>query len=171
MKQQRTIMVIGVALLLIIVTIFTTGKREVGNEVGMVAENFTLPTHEKGEREFAEYEGQVIVLNFWASWCEPCRDEMPALMELQEDYQSEGLEVVTVNAQKTERTLNDAPAFIEEMNLTLPVFFDENGEVYDRYGLRGLPTTFVINREGIIEQVLLGEVTYSDLEEHVVPLF
>ncbi|MEC2070677.1 MULTISPECIES: TlpA disulfide reductase family protein [Alkalihalophilus] len=170
MKRKRTFLVLAIACILAVVTVVTMDRQEVGNEVGMVAEDFELPTYQGGQESFNQYEGQVVILNMWASWCEPCRDEMPDFMELQQDYHQEGLDIVTVNMQTYERTLNDAPEFIEEMNLTLPVFFDEDGVVSDRYGIRVLPTTFVIDREGVIAHVIPGEVNYERLEELIKPL-
>ncbi|OLS36029.1 thioredoxin [Alkalihalophilus pseudofirmus] len=170
MKRKRTFLVLAIACILAVVTVVTMDRQEVGNEVGMVAEDFALPTYQGGQESFNQYEGQVVILNMWASWCEPCRDEMPDFMELQQDYHQEGLDIVTVNMQTYERTLNDAPEFIEEMNLTLPVFFDEDGVVSDRYGIRVLPTTFVIDREGVIAHVIPGEVNYERLEELIKPL-
>ncbi|ERN54511.1 TlpA family protein disulfide reductase [Alkalihalophilus marmarensis] len=170
MKRKRTFLVLAIACILAVVTVVTMDRQEVGNEVGMVAEDFVLPTYQGVQESFNQYEGQVVILNMWASWCEPCRDEMPDFMELQQEYHQEGLDIVTVNMQTYERTLNDAPEFIEEMNLTLPVFFDEDGVVSDRYGIRVLPTTFVIDREGVIAHVIPGEVNYERLEELIKPL-
>ncbi|MBP3951086.1 TlpA disulfide reductase family protein [Bacillus suaedae] len=168
-KRTRIVLMIGIALALCVV--FFVDRQEVGNERGMIAENFQLPMHEQSEGELYDYHGDVIVLNMWASWCEPCRDEMPALMKLQEDYGEQGLSVVTVNMQTTERTLKDGPAFIEEMNITLPVFFDEKGDVADRYKVAGMPMTYIISRDGTIQHVLPGEVTYEGIEELIKPLF
>ncbi|MDV2683322.1 TlpA disulfide reductase family protein [Alkalihalophilus lindianensis] len=170
MKRKRTLIVLVIAFVLAVVTTLSMDRQEVGNEVGMIAENFELPTNDGHQSEFSEYEGRVVVLNMWASWCEPCRDEMPDLMSLQDDYNSQGLDVVTVNMQTYERTLNDAPEFIEEMGLTLPVFFDEDGVVSDRYGIRVLPTSFIIDRDGEIKHVIAGEVNYQMLEELIGPL-
>ena len=136
----------------------------------MIAENFDLPMFQQEQGELHDFIGDVIILNMWASWCEPCRKEMPDLMELQADYDEEGLTILTVNMQTFERTLNDAPAFIEELDITLPVFFDEKGMVADRYQITGLPLTYIIGRDGTIEQRILGEVNYEGLEEMIKPL-
>lgn len=170
MKRKLTGVIVVLAGLLAVSLFLSQDRQEVGNSPGMIAENFQLPMYEQPEGELHDYFGDVIVLNTWASWCEPCREEMPALMQLQNDYHGQGLSVLTVNMQKTERTLQDAAEFIEEMNITLPVFFDEDGFVYDQYQLPGLPVTYIINRDGVIEERIPGEVTYEGLEELILPL-
>ncbi|WP_088102361.1 TlpA disulfide reductase family protein [Halalkalibacter urbisdiaboli] len=169
-KRNITLLVLVVAVASTITILFSNNGKEIGNERGMVAEDFSLPMHGGKVGKLSDYFGDVIILNFWASWCGPCRDEMPALMELQDDYGEKGLSVVTVNMQTFERTLKDAPAFIVEMDISLPVFFDEKGYVADRYQVRNLPATYVLKRDGTIEQIIPGEATYEGLEALIVPL-
>ncbi|MFC0558215.1 TlpA disulfide reductase family protein [Halalkalibacter alkalisediminis] len=170
MKRNATIMVLGVAAILLIAIIFFQDRQEIGSQPGMIAENFSLPMHNQDAGELNDYSGDVIILNMWASWCEPCRDEMPDLMRLQADYEAEGLTILTVNMQKLERTLTDAPRFIEELEINLPVFFDEDGVVYERYNIIGMPTTYIISRDGTIEHLIRGEVHYEGLETLIEPL-
>ncbi|GAE36854.1 TlpA disulfide reductase family protein [Halalkalibacter akibai] len=170
MKRLSTILVLSLAAILIITIVFLQERQQIGNEPGMLAENFKLPMTDGQVGELYNYTGDVLILNMWASWCEPCRDEMPDLMRLQSDYESKGLTVLTVNMQTFERTLKDAPAFIEEMNITLPVFFDENGVVADRYKVVALPATYIINRDGTIEHFIRGEVHYEGLQSLIEPL-
>lgn len=170
MKRRVTIVVVGLVALLIIGIVFFQERQEIGNEPGMIAENFSLPMHTQAQGELWDYRDDVIILNMWASWCEPCRDEMPDLMDLQADYEEQGLHVVTVNMQKTERTLQDAPDFIDEVGITLPVFFDVDGEVADRYKIFAMPMTYIIDREGVIKHVIRGEVDYEGLESLIKPM-
>ncbi|MCK0473801.1 TlpA disulfide reductase family protein [Halalkalibacter sp. APA_J-10(15)] len=170
MKKLRTKMILGACVILAIAVIVFADRQQYGNEKGMVMEDFQLPMYEQDEGQLYDYKGDVIVLNLWASWCKPCRDEMPELMELQADYTEKSLSIVTVNMQKTERTLNDAAEFIEEIDLTLPVFFDEDGELLERLDVRHMPTTYIIDREGEIKQIFMGEVTYEMIEEEIEPL-
>jgi cytochrome c biogenesis protein CcmG/thiol:disulfide interchange protein DsbE len=95
---------------------------------------------------------------------------VPDLMRLQEDYKTEGLTILTVNMQKLERTLTDAPRFIDELDISLPVFFDENGDVQELYNIIGMPTTYIIGRDGTIEHLIRGEVHYEGLESLIEPL-
>lgn len=170
MKRYATILVLAVAAILLIGITFFQDRQEVGSQPGMIAENFTLPMHHQATGELNDYKGDVIILNMWASWCEPCRDEMPDLMRLQEDYDAKGLTILTVNMQKLERTLTDGPRFIEELDIKLPIFFDEDGTVYERYNIIGMPTTYIIARDGTIEHLIRGEVHYEGLETLIEPL-
>jgi peroxiredoxin len=170
MKRNLTIVVLSIAVALVIGTVFFQDRKVVGNEPGMIAENFNLPMHQQDSGALYDYKGDVIILNLWASWCEPCKDEMPDLMKLDLDYQEKGLTVLTVNMQTFERTLNDAPNFIEDLEITLPVFFDENGVVADRYNVIGMPTTYIIGRDGTIEHLIRGEVHYEGLASLIEPL-
>ncbi|ARK29484.1 TlpA disulfide reductase family protein [Halalkalibacter krulwichiae] len=170
MKRTTTMLVLAVAIVLVIGIIFFQERKQIGNEPGMIAENFTLPMHNQAASELNDYQGDVIILNMWASWCEPCRDEMPDLMDLQADFQNEGLTILTVNMQTFERTLNDAPNFIDELEISLPVFFDEKGLVAERYNIIGMPTTYIIGRDGTIEHLIRGEVHYEGLEALIEPL-
>ncbi|TES52821.1 TlpA family protein disulfide reductase [Halalkalibacterium halodurans] len=170
-KKRLTTIVVLIAVVASVIIILTQNNLEVGNGKGMLAEDFTLPLYEESQsRSLSDYRGDVVILNVWASWCEPCRKEMPALMELQSDYESEDVSIVTVNMQTFERTVNDAGEFIEELGITLPVFLDEEGEFADAYQVQHLPMTYVLDREGIIHEVILGEVTYEQLEQLIVPL-
>lgn len=170
MKRKMTVLVVIIAALALVAVLFFQDKEEIGNSPGMIAENFTLPMYKQEPSELHDYFGDVIILNVWASWCEPCKKEMPAFMELQDDYGDQGLTVLAMNMQTAERTLEDAPKFIEEMNITLPIFFDEDGIVSDRYQIVGLPTTYIIDRKGKIKQKIPGEVNYEGLEKIIKPL-
>ncbi|WP_017728169.1 TlpA disulfide reductase family protein [Halalkalibacterium ligniniphilum] len=170
-KQRLTILVLIAAVVGISAILLTQKEREVGNARGMIAQDFTLPMYDSGRQgELSDYRGNIVVMNMWASWCEPCRDEMPALMDFQSDYEDAGVSVITVNMQTFERTLDDASDFIEELNITLPVFFDENGYVANVYQIAGLPATFILDSSGVIEHVIYGEVTYNMLQALVDPM-
>ncbi|NEU30813.1 TlpA family protein disulfide reductase [bacterium LRH843] len=170
MKRVTTGIVVIAAVFIIIAVFFFQDRQEVGNRPGMIAEDFSLPMHEQESSNLHDYFGDVIILNMWASWCEPCKKEMPDLMKLQADYNEKGLTILTVNMQTFERTLKDAPEFIKEMNITLPVFFDEAGVVADRYQIIGMPITYIIGRDGTIEMQIPGEVNYEKLETIIKPL-
>lgn len=106
---------------------------------------FTLPTPEGKKLSLKELKGKVVFLNFWASWCVPCREEMPAMERLYQEFKDKGFVVLAVNV-KDRRT--DALAFIKELKLTYPVALDPEGDVGLLYGAWGLPTTYLIGRKG-----------------------
>ncbi len=106
-----------------------------------------------GELDLAQLEGKVIYLDFWASWCDPCRESFPWMAEMKEKYGSEGLEVVAVNLDK-EKELADQ--FLDTMNVNFVVAFDASGESAEKYKLRGMPGSYLIGREGNIQASHIG---------------
>jgi len=122
---------------------------------GFLAPDLVLPDLEGGTIDLSELRGQVVIVNFWASWCPPCRAEMPALERTQEAHAGDGLVVLAVNATNQD-SLPAVISFIEEMGLTLPIALDQSGEVGRRYQVRALPTTFFIDRQGVIQEVIVG---------------
>ena len=106
-----------------------------------------------GEVDLAQLQGKVIYLDFWASWCDPCRDSFPWMAEMKEKYGAQGLEVVAVNLDK-EREL--ANTFLKTMKVNFFVAFDASGESAEKYGLRGMPGSYLIGRDGNIQASHLG---------------
>lgn len=137
-------------------------------EVGQPAPDFALGSRVAGETlKLSDYRGQVVVLNFWASWCGPCRQEMP---EFQEEYArhtlARDLTILGVNALSLD-SREDAERFIEEVEVTFPIAFDASGEVGERYRVRGLPSTFFIDRGGVVRAATFGPVFGGLLEEGI----
>lgn len=122
---------------------------------GFSAPDFTLDLLGGGEITLSDLRGQAVMINLWASWCPPCREEMPAIQKVYEEYKDQGLVVLAVNTtnQDTEAA---AAAFVDEFGLTFPVPLDRTGAVSNRYQLRGLPSTYFVDREGIIRSVVVG---------------
>jgi peroxiredoxin len=122
---------------------------------GFAAPDFELATLEGGTVRLSDLRGQVVVLNFWASWCPPCRAEMPDLQALHDAYAGRGVVVVSVNStvQDDEQAARD---FAAEFGLTFPVPPDPAGEATRAYQVQALPTTFVIDRAGVIDRVIVG---------------
>lgn len=106
-----------------------------------------------GEMDLAQLEGKVVYLDFWASWCDPCRDSFPWMAEMKEKYGASGLEVVAVNLDKS-RELADA--FLKTMKVNFIVAFDASGKSAELYGLRGMPGSYLIGRDGNIQASHLG---------------
>ena len=117
------------------------------------APDFTLPGPDGRKRSLTDYRGKVVFLNFWASWCESCRDEMPSMERLYREFKGKGLEIVAVNV-KDKRP--DALAFVKELKLHYLVLMDPEGEVGLLYGAFGLPVTYLIDRKGVVLARLWG---------------
>ncbi len=122
---------------------------------GFLAPDFTLQTFHGKQVMLSTLRGKVVVVNLWASWCPPCRAEMPALDKVYQENRAAGLEVLAVNAtnQDTEAA---ARAYAEQLGLSFPVLLDPGGDVGRRYLLRALPTTFFVDRRGVIRSVVVG---------------
>ena len=123
--------------------------------VGFAAPEFTLDRLGGGQVTLSELRGTAVVVNLWASWCPPCRAEMPALQHFYEENRARGLEVVAVNT-TFQDSESDAAAFVAEFGLTFPVALDRDGAASRAYLLRALPTTYFIDRTGVIREVVIG---------------
>jgi len=109
----------------------------------------------------------VILVNTWATWCPPCKAEMPAINKFYEAHQNDGLVVLAINSQEDVATVQQ---FINVQGFTFPVLLDTQASVINQYKVRGLPTTFIIDRDGVIRYVHTGAITQQQLEDVIGPL-
>jgi cytochrome c biogenesis protein CcmG, thiol:disulfide interchange protein DsbE len=132
------------------------------------APEFELPRLSgSGVESLDDYRGQVVVLNFWASWCEPCREESPLLQRWHERIEERGGTVLGVDAFDE---IGRARAFVDEYGLTYPMLRDGEGSTRESFGILGFPETFVIDRQGRIAAVERGPVDAQFMRERVAPL-
>ena len=123
---------------------------------GFLAPDFTLDTLDGNKVTLSELRGKVIVVNFWATWCLPCREETPAFEKAYERYKDSGMVILGVNLTDQD-SVSNVESFVQEFKLTYPILLDRDGSVSNTlYQIRGLPTTFFVNREGIIRTVVVG---------------
>ena len=123
---------------------------------GFLAPDFTLDTLDGNTLTLSELRGKVVVVNFWATWCLPCREETPALEKAYEQYKDSGMVILGVNLTDQD-SISEVESFVQEFKLTYPILLDRDGTVSNSlYQIRGLPTTFFVNREGIIRTVVVG---------------
>ena len=106
-----------------------------------------------GAVSLAEHRGSVVVVDFWASWCEPCAEAMPALERMYQRYRSNGLVVIGVSE---DRTADNAQGFLRRANVSFPVMLDADHSVADAYRPRTMPSTLLIDREGVVRYVHSG---------------
>lgn len=121
-----------------------------GIQTGELAPDFTLKTLDGEEVSLSDYRGKKVFLNFWASWCPPCRAEMPEMQEFHEKYGDE-VAIIAVNATGTERSEAVMREYIEENGYTFTVLLDQDLTVNASYQALSLPTTYFINSQGIIQ--------------------
>ena len=122
------------------------------------APDFTLPGADGRKVSIRDFRGKVVFLNFWATWCESCRDEMPSMERLYREFKGKGLEIVAVNVKDKP---GDALAFARDLKLSYPVLLDAEGEVGLLYGAFGLPATYLIDRKGVVLARMWGPADWS----------
>lgn len=134
------------------------------------APDFTLETLNGPNLRLEEYRGQVVLLNFWASWCGPCRQEMPILDRIHQRYEDTGFAVLGVNVEGEK-----APAqkIVDKTNVTFPVLIDAKQKVSEVYNLEAMPTTVVIDRDGVVRYIHRGykpgdEAKYVDVVKQLI---
>ncbi len=126
---------------------------EVAPKEGALAPNFLLETLDGGELRLSDLRGSAVVLNFWATWCSPCRREIPQFVEAYDRYREEGFVIVGVNLQESPSIIE---RFARDFDMQFPIAIDRDGEVSDEYRLLGLPTTYFIDRQGVVRAVFRG---------------
>jgi len=132
--------------------------------IGKPAPDFALRDRDGHLVTLSELRGKVVWVNFWATWCAPCKKELPAIQRLYDEKRADGLEVLEVNYQEG---VADATAFFDARSLTLPLLFDHGGSVYDEYRLQGLPDSFFIDRDGNLAAVQFGYLTEDKMRERL----
>lgn len=122
---------------------------------GFLAPDFALKTISGSRVALEDLRGKVIILNFWASWCPPCRAEMPAFQQALEEYSDADLAILGVNA-TSQDSLLDVENFLQEYQLEFIIPLDVSGQVSRLYQIHSLPTTFILDKRGIIKKVVIG---------------
>lgn len=140
--------------------------------LGAVAPDFTLPDLFDDETTYtlSDYQGQPVILNFWASWCVPCRREMPALQQTAARYEADGLVLLGMNQTYLD-TLAEARAFVRELGLTFPTTRDDDGGTGARaYQVMGIPTTVFIMAGGDVAHIQIGEMSLEQITAYTEQL-
>lgn len=141
------------------------GQR-IAPETGALAPPFSVTTLDGNRLAFEMMRGSPIIINFWATWCAPCRDEMPILQAFYEMHQDVGLRVLAVNLAEDPALIR---AFVDEFGLTFDVIPDENQEIAALYYFRAPPSSYIISPQGMIIRIVYGPVTFSMLESTLAP--
>lgn len=132
--------------------------------VGDAAPNFTLVDMDGASHTLSDYRGQGVFLNFWGTWCEPCKKEMPAMNRQHAIYASQGVQTLAVNI---EQSPFEVQKFMQQYGLQFPVVIDTTGDVKQAYSIIPLPTTVLINPEGTVTKIITGEMTEQQIAQHM----
>lgn len=135
---------------------------------GDVAPDFTMPLLDGGEDSLSNHKGEVVLLNLWATWCGPCREEMPFMQNFYERMEGKEFEILAVSQDR--KGEEEVRPFVDEFNLTFPILLDTDEEVGDLYQTDKYPESYIIDRDGVVVKRVVGELTSSDLQliEHLV---
>lgn len=131
------------------------------------APELALATVQGEAQTLADYQGQVVLVNLWATWCPPCKEELPVLEQFYEDHVDEGFVIIGIDFGESADVVD---AFIKTTNLTYPIWVDEASEAGRAFNSYSLPASFVIDRDGTVRLAWTGAISQSMLEKHVTPV-
>lgn len=166
LSSGSIVLIVGVVAVVLVFAVQLFRQNQTQPLPGDTAPDFTMTTFDGQEVSLSDYEGQIVVLNFWGSWCGPCRAEAPDLQDIYTDYGGDVV-VFGVNWLDIE---GEALAFMDEFGITYPNAPDIGEKVASRYNIEGAPETFIINRDGIIAETYLGMVDYAILNQRIQAL-
>lgn len=134
---------------------------------GDEAPDFTLPTLDGGEVTLSDYRGKVVLINIWATWCEPCREEMPYMESQYKNLEGQDFEILAISQDR--RGNEDVQPFVDEFGLTFPILLDPDKDVGELYQTSKFPESFIIDRDGFIVSHVVGGLGSQDflLIEHL----
>ncbi len=126
---------------------------------GDAAPDFNLTSLSGEEVRLSDLRGKVVIVNFWASWCPPCREEIPSLVTLNTAMAGKNFRLLAISIDKDGK--NAIAPFFNKLGINLPTLFDSNGSVGKRYGITGVPETFIVDGQGIIRKKVVGPIDWS----------
>jgi len=145
-----------------LLTTSITAESSVGTEIGDKAPDFEAETLDGETVKLSDFEGERIMLNFWTTWCPPCREEMP---DIQKFHETSDVVILAVNLTDTEMNKNNVTAFIEEFDFTFPVLMDEGAKVSNLYKINPIPMSYMIDSNGKIHYKAFGAMDYELMVE------
>jgi cytochrome c-type biogenesis protein len=140
----------------------------IGTNIGDIAPDFVTTLPDGTVTSLADHQGEIVLLNFWATWCGPCRIEMPEFQEAYDEHRENGFTILAVNNQERAEQVTE---FGEELNLTFPLLMDERGDIQAQYGVVNYPSTYLIGPDGVILDRHLGPLTADAISEMINSAF
>ena len=163
-RSRLLILGVGTAILIAVFTlVWLQSAKYEPLVVGKPAPDFALSDLNDKPYRLSDFRGKVVFLNFWATWCKPCREEMPSMEILNKNFEKDGLVILAVSIDRV-TTTKDIPPFVKGLNLTFPVLIDSWGRTDKPYKRMGVPETFIIDQEGIIRENVIGPRDWTRLD-------
>jgi thiol-disulfide isomerase/thioredoxin len=170
-RRQNIVLIVGSVIVIgaVLALAFATtprasaGPAQIGKPIG----NFTLTDLNGVTHSIADYKGRPVLINSWATWCPPCKAEMPALHEFYLKHQAAGFELLAINSGEGRSAVQQ---FIGQTGFTFPVLLDTNKDVLDGLGVSGLPTSIFVGRDGTVKTIHVGGLTPEMIEQRLTPL-
>jgi len=137
---------------------------KVGVSKGSTAPDFELKTLSGDSMSLSSVKGKKVIINFWATWCPPCRSEMPDMQKIQDEHKDDVV-VLAVNLTNSESSVDTVKSFVDELELTFPVLLDEKGEINNQYEVLSYPTSYFVDENGVIQTKFVGALSYDQMNE------
>jgi peroxiredoxin len=136
-------------------------------QIGQPLGNFTLQNLDGTPVSLADYSGRMVLINAWATWCPPCRAEMPALNDYYQAHKNQGFVILAINAGDAQ---SQAAAFAQQLGLAFPVLLDPDTRLLDSLGIHSFPTSILLGRDGRVKAIHVGMFSPQELDAEVTPL-
>ncbi len=167
-RKKRTIMrvsILAVLLAALVFAVYSSLAKGVDDvKIGEQAPNFSLKQLDGTAVKLSDLQGKGVVLNFWGSWCKPCKAEMPALDKKYQELKDKGLVVVGVN-------ISEAPVsvqqFVDQLGVTFPILLDRQSDITRLYNIGPIPTTYFLDSKGIVKDIVIGQMSEATISAKV----
>ncbi|KYD09310.1 thiol-disulfide oxidoreductase ResA [Heyndrickxia sporothermodurans] len=166
-KKKQRLLVRTIILLVLIAavayTLYANLTKDSRGEikVGDNAPDFVLQDMSGAKHKLSDYRGKGVFLNFWGTWCEPCKEEMPYMVDLYKEFSKQGVEILAVNVGESNYLVNK---FINNYELNFPVLIDKSRDVQNAYGIDPIPTSFFIDSSGKVKQIVVKTMTKKEIQ-------
>lgn len=142
-------------------------EKNTGLKPGSTAPDFTLNALDGKQISLTDYRGKKVILNFWATWCPPCREEMPEMQRFYKEYEQQDVEILAVNLEYSETKPEKIRDFVKEYDLSFPIPLDERNTIGKQFRAVSIPTSYFIDERGIIQKMHIGPMDYEFMEDEI----
>ncbi|RAW11546.1 TlpA family protein disulfide reductase [Paenibacillus taichungensis] len=139
----------------------------IGINQGNIAPDFELNSLDGKIFKLSDFRGQKVIVNMWATWCPPCRAEMPDMQKFYDKYADENTTVIAINMTTSEKSVDRISVFLDEFGITFPILLDKQNKIAEIYQVHALPTSYIIDSQGVIQQKVTGPMNYEMMEKLV----